>query len=70
MYGPTKNGPQPETKIGVDELRLQLRALGYLDAGVDRFVLGAASGTRRPLAIAALGCAGQGETAATDASLG
>ncbi len=55
MYGPTEKGPQPATKIGVDELRMQLRSLGYLDAGVDRFVLGAASDTRRPLAIAALG---------------
>ena len=55
MYGPTEKGPQPATKIGVDELRMQLRSLGYLDAGVDRFVLGAASDTRGPLAIAALG---------------
>ena len=30
----------------VDELRQQLRALGYLDAGVDRFVLGPAQATR------------------------
>ena len=36
----------------VDELRQQLRSLGYLDAGVDRFVLGSARETRRPLAIA------------------
>lgn len=47
--------PVPATRIGVDELRMQLRALGYLDAGVDRFVLGPASGLRTPLAIAALG---------------
>src|ERR1051326_1243423 len=32
----------------VDELRRQLRELGYLDAGVDRFVLGAASESARP----------------------
>lgn len=38
----------------VDELRQRLRALGYLDAGVDRFVLGPAREARRPLAIAAL----------------
>ena len=38
----------------VDELRQQLRALGYLDAGVNRFVLGPASDTRRPAAIAIL----------------
>ena len=38
----------------VDDLRQRLRSLGYLDAGVDRFVLGAASGTRRPAALAFL----------------
>jgi hypothetical protein len=38
----------------VDQLRRQLQALGYLDAGVDRFVLHSATGTRRPAAIAAL----------------
>lgn len=38
----------------VDRLRQQLRALGYLDAGLDRFVLGGARGTRRPLVIAGL----------------
>ena len=37
----------------VDALRRQLRALGYLDAGVDRFVLGAAKERRGPLALAA-----------------
>jgi hypothetical protein len=36
----------------VDELRDRLRALGYLDAGVNRFVLGPTRGTRRPSAIA------------------
>ena len=36
----------------VDELRRQLQSLGYLDAGVDRFVLADATGTRRPIAIA------------------
>jgi hypothetical protein len=41
----------------VDELREQLKALGYLDAGVDRFVLGPARETRRPLAIALLASA-------------
>ena len=40
--------------VRVDELRQRLRSLGYLDAGVDRFVLGPARQTRRPLAIAAL----------------
>lgn len=38
----------------VDELRQRLRALGYLDAGVDRFVLGPAQDERRPVIIAAL----------------
>jgi hypothetical protein len=38
----------------VDDLRQQLRALGYLDAGVDRFVLGPVRETRRPAAIALL----------------
>jgi Type I phosphodiesterase / nucleotide pyrophosphatase len=38
----------------VDELRQRLRALGYLDAGVDRFVLGPATGSRQPAAIAVL----------------
>jgi len=38
----------------IDDLRQQLRSLGYLDAGVDRFVLGPARETRRPAAIAAL----------------
>lgn len=38
----------------MDELRRQLRSLGYLDAGVDRFVLGPAREARRPSTIAAL----------------
>ena len=38
----------------MDELRQQLRALGYLDAGVDRFVLGPARQERRPSVIALL----------------
>jgi hypothetical protein len=36
----------------VDELRQQLKALGYLDAGVDRFVLAAATERRGPIGIA------------------
>lgn len=36
----------------VDALREQLRALGYLDARVDRFVLGAAATRERPGALA------------------
>ncbi len=38
----------------VDDLRQQLRELGYLDAGVDRFVLGPATAARPPLTIALL----------------
>jgi hypothetical protein len=38
----------------VDELRRQLRALGYLDAGVNRFVLAPVRGTRKPAVIALL----------------
>ena len=37
----------------VDELRKQLRSLGYLDAGVDRFVLGPAREERGPAGLAA-----------------
>jgi hypothetical protein len=37
----------------IDELRQRLRALGYLDAGVDRFVLAPVRETRGPLALAA-----------------
>jgi hypothetical protein len=43
--------PQPDERV--DELRRQLRALGYLDAGVDRFVLAPARGRRGPAALAA-----------------
>src|SRR5262249_18204285 len=42
--------PEPDKRV--DELRQQLRALGYLDAGVDRFVLGGATGTRGPIGVA------------------
>ena len=44
----------PRDDARVDELRQRLRSLGYLDAGVDRFVLGPAREARAPLAIAAL----------------
>lgn len=44
----------PREDARVDELRQRLRALGYLDAGVDRFVLGPAREARRPATIAAL----------------
>jgi len=45
---------EPGLDPRVDELRQQLRALGYLDAGVNRFVLGPATDTRPPFAIALL----------------
>jgi hypothetical protein len=38
----------------VDDLRQQLRALGYLDAGIDRFVLAPAREARGPAALAVL----------------
>jgi hypothetical protein len=44
--------PRDPRQREVDDLRQQLRSLGYLDAGVDRFVLAPAVGTRRPIAIA------------------
>ena len=37
----------------VDELRRQLRSLGYLEAGVDRFLLAPARVTRGPIGLAA-----------------
>jgi hypothetical protein len=43
----------PEHDRRVDDLREQLRALGYLDAPVHRFVLGAAARRERPAALAA-----------------
>lgn len=52
--GTTPSDPGSRQDASVDELRQRLRALGYLDAGVDRFVLGPAREARRPLAIAAL----------------
>jgi hypothetical protein len=50
---PSSN-PPPSDDPRVDELRRRLRSLGYLDAGVDRFVLGPARSTRRPAVIAFL----------------
>ena len=44
----TTEPPDPR----VDELRRQLRSLGYLDAGVDRFLLGSARQQGRPLSLA------------------
>jgi Type I phosphodiesterase / nucleotide pyrophosphatase len=45
-------GPRDPRLREVDDLRQQLRSLGYLDAGVDRFVLAAAERRRPPLTIA------------------
>ena len=50
----TRHEPRTSDLSDVDELRQRLRALGYLDAGVDRFVLGPAREARGPVAIAAL----------------
>ena len=44
---------KPDTS-GIDDLRQRLRSLGYLDAGVDRFVLAPAYGARGAFAIALL----------------
>ncbi len=44
--------PAPEPDRRIEELREQLRSLGYLEARVDRFVLGGALGRRRPLGFA------------------
>jgi len=38
-------------ELHVDELRQRLRSMGYLDAGVNRFVLGPATDRRRPSTI-------------------
>ncbi len=55
---------EPADKLHVDELRQQLRALGYLDAGVNRFVLGPATDRRRPSSIALLAALRVGALAA------
>jgi hypothetical protein len=44
----------PDQDPRVDDLRQRLRALGYLDAGVDRFVLASARDARAPWIIALL----------------
>lgn len=62
---PRSEGPDSGQEIRVDELRQQLRSLGYLDAGLDRFVLGPARIARRPLVIAALASTRIGLLAAT-----
>ena len=42
----------PSSQRPVDELRERLKALGYLDARVDRFVLGRSTGAERPITFA------------------
>src|SRR5205085_11529259 len=54
---PDSRVPGPEsrdvaTDARVDDLRLQLRSLGYLDAGVDRFLLAPTKDTRGPGTLA------------------
>ena len=48
--GSATNQTQPDPRV--DELRQRLRSLGYLDAGVDRFVLGGARRSQPPSALA------------------
>ena len=50
MAGNTPPSEPPDPRV--DDLRQRLRSLGYLDAGVDRFVLGPVRRTRRPAVIA------------------
>jgi hypothetical protein len=50
----TPGADTPGADIQVDELRQRLRSLGYLDAGVDRFVLAPAHTAHGAAAIAAL----------------
>ncbi len=51
-------------ELHVDELRQRLRSMGYLDAGVNRFVLGPATDRRRPSTIALLAAVRVGALAA------
>jgi hypothetical protein len=44
--------PEPLQDPRVDQLRRQLRELGYLDAGVDRFLLAPAGGARGRISVA------------------
>ena len=48
----TGRGDRATEQQRVDELRERLRALGYLDAGVDRFVLASAARTHHPFRVA------------------
>jgi hypothetical protein len=51
-------------ELHVDELRQRLRSMGYLDAGVNRFVLGPATDRHRPSTIALLAAVRVGTLAA------
>jgi hypothetical protein len=55
---------EPTEQLHVDELRQRLRSLGYLDAGVNRFVLGPATDRRQPSTIAFLAAVRVGAIAA------
>ena len=55
---------EPSEELHVDELRQRLRSMGYLDAGVNRFVLGPATDRRRPWIIALLAAVRVGALAA------
>ncbi len=54
----------PTEQLHVDELRQRLRSMGYLDAGVNRFVLGPATDQRGPSTIALLAALRVGALAA------
>ena len=55
---------EPTEQLHVDELRQRLRSMGYLDAGVNRFVLGPATDRRQPSTIAFLAAVRVGALAA------
>jgi type I phosphodiesterase/nucleotide pyrophosphatase len=55
---------KPSEELHVDELRQRLRSMGYLDAGVNRFVLGPATDRRAPSTIALLAAVRVGSLAA------
>ena len=59
-----RHGSDAADAARVDDLRQRLRSLGYLDAGVDRFVLAPASRAHRPAVIALFASARIGTLAA------
>src|SRR5687768_8573492 len=59
-----RHGTEAADAARVDDLRQRLRSLGYLDAGVDRFVLAPAGRGHRPAVIALFASARIGALAA------